>query len=370
MINKINSYLIKFFLKNFLIVALGFSTMFFLINTLDIFERIKDSEVSIALIFTLAILKIPQSLTSIISSIVLVSAILTFYQLSIRSELTIIRNCGYSIWSISRPLALTALVLGIFWITIFNLIEIKSTKKFLQLENEYIELEMRESSNPSAGIWFRQKNFLKEGGDIIILVRKIYKNSIELSDVSMWFFDSNDIFYKKIDAKKMFLKNNQWILQKVFINDDKLINQNIDSLEIATDLKEDFIRKKIVNNFDFAQFFSIFELPKLIKELDSSGLNSKKFKVYFNAQINQILLFVSMIFFATYFGICNFRNRRSQIRILIGIIFGLMVFITASISFSLGSSGLISSFEATWLISLIYLAISILLIYKKENSGS
>ena len=113
MINKINSYLAKSFLKNFLIVILGFSAMFFLINILDIFERIKDSEVSTILIFVLAVLKIPQSLTSIISSIVLISAILTFYQLSIRSELTIIRSCGYSIWKISMPVVFVAFILAV-----------------------------------------------------------------------------------------------------------------------------------------------------------------------------------------------------------------------------------------------------------------
>jgi lipopolysaccharide export system permease protein len=370
MINKINRYLIKSFLKNFLIVALGFSAMFFLINILDIFERIKDSEIDLILVFVLAILKIPQSLTSIISSVVLISAILTFYQLSIRSEITIIRNCGYSIWKILTPVASCAVVLGIFWITIFNLIEIWSSKKFYEIENEYIGIEMRESSIPTSGVWFRQKNFLQEKEEIIIVARKIYKNSIELADVSLWFFNSSNIFYKKIDAKKMYLKNNKWILQKAIINDDNLINQQIENVEINTDFEENFIRKKIINNFDSAQFFSIFELPKLIKELDSSGLNSNKFKIYFNAQINQILLFVAMIFFATYFGICNVRNRKSQIKIFIGIIFGLIIYLTASISFSLGSSGLISSFEATWLISFVYLAISILLIYKKENSGS
>ena len=247
MINKINCYLIKSFLKNFLIVALGFSAMFFLINILDIFERIKDSEIDLILVFVLAILKIPQSLTSIISSVVLISAILTFYQLSIRSEITIIRNCGYSIWKILTPVASCAVVLGIFWITIFNLIEIWSSKKFYQIENEYIEIEMRESTIPSSGIWFRQKNFLQEKEEIIIVTRKIYKNSVELADVSLWFFNSGNIFYKKIDAKKMYLKNNKWILQKAIINDDNLINHQIENIEINTDFEENFIRKKIIN---------------------------------------------------------------------------------------------------------------------------
>jgi len=351
-------------------VSFGFATMFFLINILDIFERVSNANFNVFLVFALAILKIPESLTSVIASVILISAILTFYQLSIRSEITIIRACGYSIWKISAPVALSALVLGIFWITIFNFIEIASSKKFYQIETRYIKAEMREAIEHSSGVWFRQKNFYKEDEDIIIIARKIYKNSAEFSNVTLWFFDSQNIFYKKIDAKRMFLENHKWILQKAIINDEALINHNVENIEIATDLEENFIKKKIINNFDSAQFFLISELPKLIKELDASGLNSNKFKMYFNGQLNQVLLFVAMIFFATYFGICSIRNRKSQIKVFIGIIFGLIVFIASSISFSLGSSGLISVFESTWLISLIYLAVSILLIYRKENSAS
>jgi len=370
MVNKINSYLIKSFLKNFLLVAFGFSAMFFLINVLDIFEKIKDADFSVFLVFFLAILNIPQSLTSIIVSVVLISAIITFYQLSIKSELTIMRTCGYSIWKISFPILSTAFILGIFWITIFNLFEIWSSKKFYKIENEYIKFEELEGFESNAGTWFRQKNFHQKDEDIIIIARKIYKNSVKFSNVSLWFFDSRNVFYKRIDAEGMFLQNNKWIIQKAIINDDKFINIPAENLEIPTDLKEDFIKKKIINNFDSAKFFSIFELPKLINELDASGLNSNKFKVYFNGQINQILMFVAMIFFATYFGICNARNRKSQIKVFVGIIFGLMVYITSAISVSLGSSGLISTFEATWLVSLFYIAIGILLVYRKENSVS
>jgi len=370
MIRKINYYLIKLFLKNFLLVVFGFAVMFFLINILDVFEKIKDVDFSIFLVFFLALLKIPQALTSIIVSAVLISAIITFYQFSIRSELIIIRTCGYSIWKIVIPIIITSFFLGIFWITLFNYIEIQSSKKFYKIENEYIKSEEMESFESSEGAWFRQKNFYKNEEDIVILARKIYKNSIKFSNVSIWFFDSHNVFYKRIDAQGMFLQNNKWIIQKAVINDDKLINFETDKIEIATDLKEDFIKKKIINNFDSPQFFSLFELPKLINEIDSSGLNSSKFKVYFNGQLNQILMFVAMIFFATYFGICNARNRKAQIRVFVGIIFGLMVYMTSSISYSLGSAGLISAFEATWLVSLFYISIGILLVYQKENFGS
>ena len=370
MIKKINYYLAKLFLKNFLLVVFGFSIMFFLINILDVFEKIKDENFKIFLVFLLAILKVPQAITSIIVSAVLISAIITFYQLSIRSELTIIRSCGYSIWKISTPIFVTSFFLGIFWITIFNLIEIKCSKKFYEIENEYLKLDMIEDFESSSGVWFRQKNLIKNDEDIIIFARKIFKNSAKFSNVSLWFFDSHNSLYQRIDADSMFLDYDKWIIQKAVINDNNLINFEIENIKIFTDLKEDFIRKKIINNFDSAQFFSIFELPKLIDEIESSGLNSRKFKVYLNSQLNLVIMFISMVFFACYFGIVNIRNRRGRVMVFIGIIFGLMVYITSSISITLGASGIISIFEATWLVSLFYVSIGILLFYRKENFGS
>jgi len=61
------------------------------------------------------------------------------------------------------------------------------------------------------------------------------------------------------------------------------------------------------------------------------------------------------------------RNRNTIVLIFLGIVVGLIFYITSSIINSLGSSGLIPIFASTWVIAIICLAIGTLLIYNKET---
>lgn len=367
---KINLYLIKCFLIKLAIVIGSFSILFFIINIIEIIERLGGSSSAIDIIFILSLLKIPSHLSSIIVSSVLIAAIWNFYQMSMRSEISVIRNCGFSIWQISKQMQICAFIFGIFWLLIFNQIEIWSQKKFNQIENQNIDIEKREFIEVFSGVWFRQKNTDNKTEDIIISVRKIYKNSTDFADASIWFFDKKNIFYKRIDAKKLKLSNKKWILSDVVINDKKMINQRQDSFEIPSELSEDFVKKKIINNYDSGQYYSVFELPKIIKEMENSGVSTKKFKIYFHGQLVQPFIFSAMVMFACFFGISNHRNIYSQIKIFLGIIFGLFVFLLSSIILNLGAAGLISIFEATWLVGVIYVSLGLLLIYRKEKINS
>jgi len=364
----INKYLIKCFAKNFSIILAGFSLLFFLINLIDIFNRINDNKISSIILVLLAILKTPQSLTSIILSIVLISAIYTFYQLSNRSEIVIIRNCGYSLLSISKSIIIFSFFLAILWITLFNAFEVWALEKYNYIENNNIKTELRTNIVPQEGFWFKELNYENEG-DIIIKINKIFKNSQNLYDTTLWFYNKNYYFYKRIDAKKMTLENKFWVLEDIVLNDNNNINLSIDKLKIPTEIEMNFLHKKILNLENSVYYYNLIDLMTVIKDLEKSGLNARKFKVYFHSRINLLLLFVIMIMFAMYFGENLARNRKSGIKLFCGVVVGLVVFLVSSIFTELGSSGLVSIFEATWLISLIYLAIAILLIYNKENSG-
>jgi lipopolysaccharide export LptBFGC system permease protein LptF len=74
-----------------------------------------------------------------------------------------------------------------------------------------------------------------------------------------------------------------------------------------------------------------------------------------------------MTLIACYFGLNHIRNKNTILMIFIGIIIGLIFYITSSIMNALGSSGLIPIFASTWVIAIICLASGILLIYRKEN---
>jgi lipopolysaccharide export system permease protein len=363
----INIYIAKSFLLRFAQITLGFSLLIFFINLIDLLERVRDSDAPFYSVAFMALLQIPSFLNDIVPSLVLISAIISFFLLSSKSEITIIRMSGFSLWQILRPLSCAALLLGIVWVTVFGSLSIQMTKKFHHLEGKYTRNETREVIAPSNGVWLKQTNIDNPEEELIIQSKKVYRENFEFDGVTFWFFNKDGQFYKKIDAASMILQEGSWLLEDATINDDKLINKNLKSIKIPTNLKADFVMQKVVNNFQNVQLFSIFELPTLITDLQSAGFNSTKFKVYLHSLLSKPLLFLAMIFIACYFGLNHVRNQNTTLMIFLGIVAGLILYIISSIINSLGSSGLIPIFASTWVIAIICLAIGTLLIYNKET---
>lgn len=363
----INLYIAKSFLIRFTQITLGFSLLIFFINLIDTIERVREFGAPFRIVVLMAFLQIPDFLNDIAPSLVLISSIVSFFLLSSKSEITIIRMSGFSLWQTIRPLACAATILGIFWVTVFNSLSIQMTKKFSALEGKYTRNEDRAVVAPQNGIWLKQTNVENPEEELIIQASKVYGENLEFDGVTIWFFNQKGQFYKKIDAEKMLLQKDSWLLEYATLNDDKSINKNLQSITIPTNLQPDFITQKIVNNFQNVKLFSIFELPSLITDLQSAGFNSTKFKVYFHSLLSKPLLFLAMIFIACYFGLNHVRNHNTSLMIFLGIVSGLILYIISSIITSLGSSGLIPIFASTWVIAIICLAIGTLLIYNKES---
>ncbi|MDX2082669.1 MAG: LptF/LptG family permease [Rickettsiales bacterium] len=364
---KINIYIAKNFLIKFLQILLSFSLLIFFINLLDNFEKVRGSDVSTAIIALMSFLQIGDFLNEIASSLILISSIIAFFFLSSRSEITIIRCSGFSIWQVLQPIAVSAFCLGIFWVTIFSPLSVIMSEKFYNLEGKYVKREKREMVSPENGIWLRQINVNKPQEDIIIQAKKVYKSTLELDEVTLWFFDKDGQFYQKIDAERMFLEGNFWLLENITINSANDLNNKAKNYSIPTNLAADFILQTILNNFQNVKLFTIFELPNLIKNLQSSGFPSVKFMVYLNSLLNKPFLFLAMTLIACYFGITHIRSNKSIFMMFLGITIGLILYITSGVIEALGSSNLISVFAATWTITIICLAIGILLIYRKEK---
>ena len=367
--NRIYIYITKRFLIKFVAVASAISSLIFIVNLSDIFGKLDKVKEQIFWYtpFSMAALQVPAFVEDVSIFMVLVAAILTLYNLSMKSEITVMRCSGLSLWNVLFPLIISSFTLGLFFILVFNPLTIASEKKFHKMEQQLIENKDLNILAPKDGIWLRQKNILKDGEIIIIRAKMIYKENLHLQDVNLWFYDKDGVFYKKIDVRNMFLNNYFWHLEKAVINDDLNINKNIEELDILTNLKSDFIVDKIINNFEDAKSFSIFSLPGIIKDSQESGFASRKFIVYYNLLLNKPLMFAAMVIMAAVFSINNIRNKNNILYILIGIICGLILYVSSTVISAFGSSGIIPPFIATWVVTVIILTAVILAAFKKEQ---
>ncbi|MES2677080.1 MAG: LptF/LptG family permease [Pseudomonadota bacterium] len=366
MLTKINLYIIKKFLINFTLVIVSVSLLIAMINIFELLDRIAGKQIGFWQIALLDILQVPSFIEDIAIFLIMISSMITLFSLSIRSEITVMRSSGLSFWQILYPIAAGAFLLGLFFVLIFNPISITASKKLNNMEQKLIEKEEVNLLAPPNGIWLKQENVLNSNEDIIIRADKIYRKNLKMTNVNLWFFDKNHKFYKKIDAKNMFLEEGFWNLQNAVINDSRNINQPKDNIEIATNLKAEFITKKILNNFENVRLFSVYDLPNLINDLKDSGFSPRKFVVYYNSLLTKPFLFIAMALMAAFFAVNNVRSRNNIIIFVLGIAVGLVLYISFIIVNALGSSGLVPTFLATWMMVIILTAISILLIFRKE----
>lgn len=363
----VNIYIAKGFLIRFLQILLGFGLLIFFVNFLDISEGANKVEMPFYDIFLVALFQVPEFLNDVVISLVLIAAIITFSTFSSKSEITIMRASGLSLWKILLPISLSAFILGLFWIMVFNPLSIKMVKKSDALNRKYFEQETREVLAPAGGIWLKQDSVANSKEELLIKAKELVSDNIEFKEVNIWFFNEKDEFYKKIDAKTMVLDQGYWHLSDVILNDKENINKRLNKFTIRTNLDGEFIVKKVVNNFQNVKLFSFFELPTLIKDMKISGFSSTKFSVYFNSLLVLPLLFVAMVLIACFFGLNHIRDSNSVLMIFLGVILGLVLYISSNVINTFGSSGIISIFASTWVVAFICLSFGILLIYKKEN---
>lgn len=367
LLKLVNAYIAKKFIISFFQIVLGFSLLIFFVNLLESLENLKDSSAPFYIAPLMAFLNIGDFLNDIISSIIIIASITTFLSLSIKSEITIMRVSGFSLWKILKPVMISSFCLGVFWIAVFSPISSWMAKEFNNLDNKYVAKETREFLEPKNGIWLRQQNLENTNEEIIIQAKKVYSKNLEFKGVVVWFFDEKNKFYKKIDANKMTLVDGKWVVEDAILNNFSLLNFKIDKSEILTNFDEEFVRQRILNDFQNVKLFTVFQLPSLIKDLKSSGFNTNKFKVYFHSLLSKPFLFMAITLIACFFGLNHIRNQNLAIMTFLGVIVGLIFYIISSIMIAFGSSGLIPVFASTWLIVLICFAIGILLIYQKES---
>ena len=368
MTKKLYLYITKKFLWTFVLVVISIALLIAAVNIFILLGEASNKQINFLQIILLDVLQIPGFLADISIFLIMLSVMITLFSLSIRSEITVMRASGVSLLQITLPIILTVFGIGVFYILVFNPLSIVAAKKFNQMNNVLIEGERIDLFSPIGGIWLKQSNVLQDNQEIIIRAQRIYRQDLKMEEVSLWFFNQDHQFYKRIDAKSMVLQDQHWYIQNALLNDQSSINKHIKELQIPTNLKADFVTKKILNNFEEVRFSSVYELPTLINDLKSSGFSPRKFLVQYYSILSKPFLFVAISLIAVFFAVNNVRSKNNILLFIAGVIVGLILYIIPMVINAFASSGLIPVFLSTWIITLILVAIGILVIFKKDKS--
>lgn len=346
-------YFVRQYFFNFSVLLAGLLAVIYIFDMVELLRRSSRFEdTTLSLIFMMGFYKLPEVGQMVFPFAILFSAMWTFWQLTKRHELVIIRSSGLSAWQFILPIILGGFIIGLLLISIVNPLGAMFFSKFEKLESQYLDHKSSDIFISEQGLWLRQGY---GEGRAILHADKIKMPQWTFHDVSVFFFSSDNIFLSRIDAGSAYLKDGAWRFRYAVSNTPGSIPQIADNVKIETDLTIGDLE----SSFSSPQSVSFWKLPNYIKTMEETGFDSTPLKIHFQGLLAQPLLFMAMILLAASVSLRPQRLRGATILILSGIIIGFIVFFTSSFLQALGASGQIPVVVAAWFPAIISLLLGI-----------
>jgi len=341
-------YLAKTYFLNMLFLLLGLLMIVYLFDTVELIRRgSKFDDVPLGLILQMGLLKLPEVGQVLFPFAVLFSAMFTFWQLTKRSELVVVRAAGFSVWQFLTPVILVAVFLGFLQMAVINPVGALLVGEFERLESRFLDRKDSEIAIFREGLWLRQTIDEKGGeedGYIIFKASRVSQPDWTLKGVSVLFFNSNDMFFQRIEADSANLVPGQWVLKDAHLFDDEQDGLNLETYNIDTQLSISDIEE----SFSSPETMSFWRLPAHIQTLEETGFDAARLKIHYHNLLSQPLMFAAMILLAATVSMRPPRFRGGTALIGFGIFIGFVVFFASSFLQALGASGQIPVIMAAW----------------------
>ncbi|NQY59952.1 LPS export ABC transporter permease LptG [Cognatishimia sp.] len=340
-----------YFARRFLVYFLGLTAIFFILLVLfDLMEQLRRfsvQELGIVRILQMLVLNVPKELYQIFPLIMILSSLVLFLNLARSSELIVARASGRSGLLILLAPVSVALGIGLFGVTTMNPIVAATTKQYDQLALFYRTGASRAISIGSTGLWLRQGG---EDGQTVIYAHGSNHDASVLVDVDFVTYGDGGGPSQRIRAAQAELRSGEWLLTDAKIWPlDRGINSEAQSetrakMTVSTTLTSDQIR----DSFGKPRAVSVWELPKLIDQLEEAGFSARRHQMWLQLELSQPVFLVAMVLVAAAFTMGHTRMGRTGLMSLAATLSGFGLYYIRNFARILGENGQIPIELAAW----------------------
>jgi lipopolysaccharide export system permease protein len=363
---KLAVYLARCYLFNFIMLLAGLLAIIYLFDVVELLRRAaKVENVELTMVLVMGLYKLPEVGQLIFPFAILFSAMLTFWQLTKRKELIIVRAAGLSAWQFLMPIILCGFMIGVLKLVAINPLGALFIAQYKNLEMQYLEKKTSLISISEEGLWLRQVNE-KQSGEVeavILHSDQVRMPGWELSNAIAFFFDSQNNFLRRVDSENAILEPGQWLFKEATVNQPGEIPVKVDSLSLETSLTiED-----LMDSFASIETIPFWQLPQQIEILKETGFDATRLRIHLQNLLAQPLLFVAMILLAASVSLSSSRMGGGVLLIMSGVVIGFIVFFSSSFLQALGASQQIPVLIAAWFPAIISFILGISAIAALED---
>jgi lipopolysaccharide export system permease protein len=308
---------------------------------------------------TLTLYHLPLILQQTIPFITLFVGITTLVSLNRRYELVVTRAAGISVWQFMRPFILGSVLLGLVTIAIINPLAAAGSRAADQLETTW-QAGKSDGRRSTFIPWMRQ---ISGQQDTIVGARTVREEGTLLVDPVFIHFDSEGRIVLRQDAATAKLKDGYWLLNKVTEARPGQIPKVIDSVQLRTNLKQEFVQERLTK----PEAVAFLDLPAKIRAAKSFGVSSSEMETQFHSLLSLPFLLVAMTMIAATVSLKFSRFNQSSSMIFGGIVSGFVLYVVTVLVKAFGSSGVVPPFVAAWIPVVVAMAIGATILLHQED---
>ena len=342
-------------------LALTLGIIVLAIVLVDVVEQMRTiggrTQIGIDTAFTLTMMKTPGLVLETLPFAMLVGSILTYSQLSRRSEIPAIRAVGVSAWRFLGPVMALAVLVGVLMVTVLDPLATRLNADF-----EATRARLLGNSTPvNSGVWLSQGD-LEAGANAgptalpstnqqaIIHGRRVVNRGQALENVTFWYFrpgpggPSDREFTHRIDAKRAELTPGFWQLTGVVENRVGGEIQRTETLALPTNLGGG----TLLSRFASSKTIPFWDLPSFIAAGKAAGMETGDYVLKYNTLLAMPVFMLAMALIGAV--VCLRLARAGGLSRLVGAgaLAGFVLYFTNRLASGMSASGATPPEAAAW----------------------
>ena len=348
---KINFYLFTLASKYILINLIIITILVLFLNLLEISRILEKENTTLGFFLLLSLLKLPTIISEIIPFVVILSIAFLFKNLITNNELISIRNMGFSILDIFKPIAIAIFLFGLFILLFINPLAAKFENNFNNLTSKKYP-NMYSIKFINEGMWI--KNISEDNNKNYINISKINLDNMNAEKIKI--LNINNKFNKIIIAEK------GEIIDKIFkLQNVSILNINNDKFEKVEfyNLILNFDKSNIIDSILNFKFIPFYKYKKHVNNLKKFNLHSSEVSLYYLSEILKPIFLVIIGFTVMGFS-GKFKRNENFFKVLfISILIGFLIFLLKEIVTALTTTMEISFIFSYFIIFMFPLTIGL-----------
>ena len=320
---KINFYLFTLASKYILINLIIITILVLFLNLLEISRILEKENTTLGFFLLLSLLKLPTIISEIIPFVVIISIAFLFKNLITNNELISIRNMGFSILDIFKPIAIAIFLFGLFILLFINPLAANFENNFNNLTSKKYP-NMYSIKFINEGMWI--KNISEDNNKNYINISKINLDNMNAEEIKI--LNINNKFNKIIIAEK------GEIIDKIFkLQNVSILNINNDKFEKVEfyNLILNFDKSNIIDSILNFKFIPFYKYKKHVNNLKKFNLHSSEVSLYYLSEILKPIFLVIIGFTVMGFS-GKFKRNENFFKVLfISILIGFLIFLLKEI---------------------------------------